>query len=67
MNGEIELGKEFRPLGLSLCKQLGHGKVLQIVVVSDYVNWSSAAFEVLLPMLEGFKNCKKFLVVGVII
>ena len=33
-------------------------KILQIFVVSDNINWSSTTFQILVPMLECFKDCK---------
>jgi hypothetical protein len=36
-------------------------------VISDHVHRSSAAFQVLMPVFEGLKDCKKFLVMSVVV
>jgi hypothetical protein len=36
-------------------------------VIGDHVHRSSTAFQVLMPVFEGLKNHKKFLVVSVIV
>jgi hypothetical protein len=36
-------------------------------VISDHVHWSSAAFQVLMPVFEGLKDHEKFLVMSVIV
>ena len=48
-------------------KKFGSGEVFQILVISDHIDWSSATFEVLSPMFEGFKYSEKFLIMGVIV
>jgi hypothetical protein len=36
-------------------------------VIGDHIYWSSAAFQVLTPVFEGFKDHEEFLVVCVIV
>jgi hypothetical protein len=36
-------------------------------VIGDHVHWSSTAFQVLMPVFEGFKDCEEFLVMSVIV
>jgi hypothetical protein len=36
-------------------------------VIGDHIHRSSAAFQVLMPVFEGLKNCEKFLVVSVVV
>ena len=38
MNDEVEPGKVFRPSRLAMREDLGHGKILEVPVVSDDVN-----------------------------
>ena len=66
-NNEVELGKILRPAGLTSGKDFGCGKVFQVLMICDHVNWSTGTFEVVLPDTESFKYCKQFFVVGVII
>ena len=37
------------------------------VTISNHINRSSTAFQVLSPMLEGFTNCQEFFVVSVVV
>jgi hypothetical protein len=38
---EVELGKVFGPVDLALGKEFGRCEVLQVLVVSNHVDWSS--------------------------
>ncbi len=42
-DNEVETGKVFRPTCLMACKDLGCGKVLEVPVISDNVDWDSRA------------------------
>ena len=64
---KIELSQIFRPTGLSTGKDLGHGEVLKVLMICDYVNWDTGTFEVVPPNAEGLKDSKEFLVMSVII
>ena len=48
-------------------KDFGCGKVFQVRMIHDHINWSTRTFEVVSPDMEGLKYCKQFFVVGVII
>src|SRR6266481_7412535 len=64
---EVETRKVFRPTCLMACKDLGCGKVLEVLVIGDNVNQDSRALKVMLPMFEGFKNCEELFVVNVVV
>jgi hypothetical protein len=36
-------------------------------VINDHIHQSSTAFQVLMPVFEGLKNCEKFLVMSVVV
>ena len=55
------------PVGLMVGKDFGCGKVFQVLMIRDHINWSSGTFEVVLPDMESFKDCKQFFVMGVIV
>ena len=66
-DSEVELGKILRPVGLMVGKDFGCGKVFQILMIHDHVDWSTGTFKVLPPDMESLKDCKQFFVVGVIV
>ena len=55
---EVKLGEIFRPSGLSAGKNLGSGKIFEVLVVSDNVNQNTGTFEVVSPDTEGLEDCK---------
>ena len=55
---EVETRKIFGPSCLSTREDFGHGKVLQILVISDHIDQESRAFEVMSPSFESFKYRK---------
>ena len=67
MDNEVELGEILRPAGLMMGKDLGCGKVFQVLMIRDHVDWSTGTFEEVLPDTEGLKDCEQFFVMGVII
>ena len=66
-NDEVELGEELRPADLSLSQEFGGYKVLQVLVVGDYVNWSCGAFKIVVPGPKSLVDSKELLVIGVIV
>ena len=48
-------------------KDLGCGKVFQVLIICDHVDWSTGTFEEVSPDMESLKDCKQFFVMGVII
>ena len=67
MDNEVELGEILRPAGLTAGKDLGCGKVFQVLMIRDHVNRSTGTFEEVLPDMESLKDCEQFFVMGVII
>ncbi|KAG6899919.1 hypothetical protein C0993_005309 [Termitomyces sp. T159_Od127] len=67
VDGEVVLGKDFGPTGLAAAELLGHGEVLQVVVVQVDLDVMRSALEVGLPLLEGFNNGEELLVVDVVV
>ena len=67
VDNEVELGKILGPAGLTAGKDLGCGKVFQVLMICDHVNWSTRTFKEVLPDTESLKDCKQFFVMGVII
>ena len=57
-DNEIELGKILGPVGLMAGKDFGCGKVFQVLMIHDHVDWSTGTFEVVLLDMEGLKYCK---------
>ena len=45
-------------MGLLAGKDFSGSEILQIFVIGDDIDWSSAAFQVLVPLLESFKDSK---------
>ena len=67
MDNEVELGEILGPAGLMAGKDLGCGKVFQVLMICDHINWSTRTFEEVSPDMESLKDCKQFFVMGVII
>ena len=67
MDNDVELAKILRPAGLMAGKDLGCGKVFQVLMIRDHVNRSTGTFEEVSPDTESLKDCEQFFVVGVII
>ena len=67
MDNDVELTKILRPVGLTAGKDLGCGKVFQVIMIHDHVNRSTGTFEEVSPDTESLKDCKQFFVMGVII
>ena len=67
MDNEVELGKILRPAGLMAGKDLGCGKVFQVLMICDHIDQSTGTFEEVLPDTESLKDCEQFFVMGVII
>ena len=66
-NDEVELGEELQPAGLSLSQEFGGCKVLQVLVVGDYINQSCGAFKIVAPGPKSLVDSKELLVIGVIV
>ena len=66
-DGEVKLGEVLRPAGLMAGQDLGAGEILQVLVVSDHIEWRGGALEVVLPVLEGFEDGQELLVMGIIV
>ena len=66
-DNEVELGKILGPAGLMVGKDLGCGKVFQVLMIHDHVDWSTRTFEEVSPDTESLKDCEQFFVMGVII
>ena len=56
VDNHIELGEILRPSRLEVGKQLCRGKIFQVFVIHDHINRNCAAFEILTPVFEGFKD-----------
>ena len=56
-NYHIEGSKVFGPTRLTMGEGLGCSEILQVLVVSNYVNGVNQQFEVMSPNLEGFEDC----------
>ena len=48
-------------------KDLGCGKVFQVLMIHDHVDRSTGTFKEVLPDMESLKDCEQFFVMGVII
>ena len=66
-DGKVELGEVLRPVGLTAGQDLGAGEILQVLVVSDHIDWRGRALEVVVPVLEGLKDGQQLLVMGIIV
>jgi hypothetical protein len=64
---EVELGKIFGPADLVSGKEFGCCEVLQVLVVSNHVDWSFRSFKVVSPDLECLEDRKEFLIVDVVV
>ena len=67
MDNKVELGKILGPVGLTVGKNLGCGKVFQILMICDHIDQSTRTFEEVSPDMESLKDCEQFFVMGVII
>ncbi|KAG6877203.1 hypothetical protein C0993_009442 [Termitomyces sp. T159_Od127] len=67
VDGEVVLEKYFRPTGLAVAELLGHGEVLQVVVVQVDLEPMQGALKVGLLLLEGFNDGKELLVIDVVV
>ena len=54
-NDKVESGKVFRPSRLATHEDLGHGKILEVPVVSDDINGCAGTLEIMSPSGESFK------------
>ena len=66
-DGDVELGEVLRPVGLTAGQDLGAGEILQVLVVSDHIDWRGRALEVMSPVLEGLEDGQQLLVMGVVV
>ena len=66
-DNEVELGEILGPVGLMAGKDLGCGKVFQVLMIRDHIDRSTGAFEEVLPDMESLKDYEQFFVMGVII
>ena len=64
---EVELRKVFRPSDLAVGEEFGCGKIFQVFVVCDDIDCFGGTFEVVVPGLESFENCKQLFVMDVIV
>ena len=58
MDNEVEGGKKFRPTCLLMREDFGSGKVLEVPVVGDNVDWCTGTLKIVSPMCEGFNDRK---------
>ena len=56
MDNKVELGKILGPAGLTAGKDLGCGKVFQVFMIHDHVDWSTGTFEEVSPDMESLKD-----------
>ena len=54
-------------MGLLVGEYFCRGEVFEVLVVCKNEDWSSRAFKVVSPLMEGFKNCLEFFIMSVII
>ena len=59
---EVELGEILRPVGLMASKDLGCGKVFQVLMIHDHIDQSTGTFKEVSPDMEGLKDCEQFFV-----
>ena len=57
-DNEVELGEILRPVGLMAGKDLGCGKVFQVLMIHDQVNRSTGTFKEVSPDTESLKDCE---------
>ena len=57
-DNEVELGKILGPVGLTAGKDLGCGKVFQVLMICDHVDWSTGTFKEVSPDMESLKDCE---------
>ena len=41
-----------------MCEDLGGGKVLEVPVVGDDMDWHTGTLEIVSPTCEGFNDCQ---------
>ena len=54
-------------MGLPPCQDFGSGKVFEVLVVCDDVDWGQSFLKVVAPGLECFKDGQEFLVVYIVV
>ena len=57
-DNEVELGKILRPAGLIAGKDFGGGRVFQVLMIHDHVDWSTGTFKEVSPDMESLKDCE---------
>ena len=67
MDNKVELGEILGPAGLTAGKDLGCGKVFQVLMIHDHIDRSTGTFKEVSPDTEGLKDCEQFFVMGVVI
>ena len=55
---KVELGEILRPVGLTAGKDFGCGKVFQVLMIHDHVDWSTGTFKEVSPDMESLKDCE---------
>jgi len=48
-------------------QEFGGGKIFEVHVVRDDVNWSWSSFGIMSPKFEGFENGQEFLVMNIVV
>jgi hypothetical protein len=66
-DNEIEGRKELGPVHLMPSENLGSSEVLEIFVIHNNVNWVTCTLKVVMPSFKSFEDCKKLLVVDVVV
>ena len=66
-DNQIKSTKVLGPTSLSLGEHFCSQKILQIFMVSNDINRKSRTFEIMMPCIESFINCKKLLVMNIIV
>ena len=67
VDDHVELGEKLTPMGLSPHQEFHGGKVFEVLMISDDINWVSRTFQIVMPTLECLMNCKEPLIMGVIV
>ena len=57
-DNKVEQGKILGPAGLTAGKDLGCGKVFQVLMIHDHVNQSTRTFQEVSPDMESLKDCE---------
>ena len=58
MNDKIEARKVFQPSCFMMREDLGHGEVLEVLVVSNNIDWGAGTLKIVSPSFEGFVSRK---------